>query len=94
VLLALWRVLEGMLRRVAVDHALPTDRLPSALLIPMLYDRGYVPFEAYEPLTDALYVHRRVSHGYEAADADLARAVHAVADALPAIIAENLQHAS
>jgi hypothetical protein len=93
-LLALWSVLEGMLRRVSVDREMPTDRLPAALLLPMLYDEGYLPFETYEPLSTAQNVHRRVVHGYDAAEGTLGEAVRAVADALPKILAENLQHAS
>jgi hypothetical protein len=93
-LLALWAVLEGVLRRSAADHDLPMERLPAVLLIPSLYDNGPMPFGAYEPLMAAEQVHRRVVHGYEVPEAELRAAVHAVADALPAIIAENLQHAS
>ncbi|MBV9108426.1 MAG: hypothetical protein JO306_03340 [Gemmatimonadetes bacterium] len=93
-LLALWSVLEGMLRRASVDHEMPTDRLPGALLLPMLYDEGYLPFETYEPLKAAQEVHRRVVHGYDAPEPKLTEAVRSVADALPKILAENLQHAS
>jgi hypothetical protein len=93
-LLALWSVLEGMLRRASIDHEMPTDRLPAALLLPMLYDEGYLPYETYEPLKAAQEVHRRVVHGYDAPEAKLAEAVRSVADALPKILAENLQHAS
>ena len=93
-LLALWSVLEGMLRRASIDHEMPTDRLPAALLLPMLYDEGDLPFETYEPLKAAQEVHRRVVHGYDAPEAKLAEAVQAVAGALPKILAENLQHAS
>src|SRR5262249_27421326 len=44
VLLALWSALEGVLRRIAVDEGMPTDRLPASLLIPALYDQGFIPF--------------------------------------------------
>lgn len=78
-LLGLWSSLEGVLRRIAVDNAIPVDLLPAASLIPALHDQGLIPREAYEPLMRALEVHRRVLHGYEAPDEEIGEAVRIVA---------------
>ncbi|HEX6751057.1 MAG TPA: hypothetical protein VF092_27455 [Longimicrobium sp.] len=65
-LVGLWCALEGVLRRIAVDHAVPVDLLPAASLIPILHDQGLIPAEAYQSLQDAREVHRRIVHGYDA----------------------------
>ncbi|HEX8243815.1 MAG TPA: hypothetical protein VF541_09975 [Longimicrobium sp.] len=77
-LLELWSALEGVMRRIAVDNTIPVDLLPAATLIPALYDQGLIPFDSYEPLKTALEVHRRVLHGYDAPEEEIAGAVRTV----------------
>ncbi|HSU14640.1 hypothetical protein [Longimicrobium sp.] len=93
-LLGLWSTLEGLLRRIAVDNAIPVDLLPAASLIPILHDQGLVPREAYEPLKMALEVHRRVLHGYEATATELTEAVKIVAAVLCELLPKPAERAA
>lgn len=93
-LLVWWTALEGVLRRIAVDENIPVDLLPATTLIPALYDYGLIPFHSYEPLMAAHEVHRRVRHGYGTPDEELAKAVHAVAEWLPALFPAAAERAA
>jgi hypothetical protein len=93
-LLWLWSTLEGILRRIAVDNELPVDLLPAASLIPILHDHGLVPREAYEPLKDALEVHRRVAHGYDTPEPEVTEAVRIVVDELRELLPKPAERAA
>jgi hypothetical protein len=93
-LLWLWSTLEGILRRIAVDNQLPVDLLPAASLIPILHDQGLVPRKAYEPLKTALEVHRRVLHGYDAPEPEIAEAVAIVACVLRELLPRPAERAA
>ena len=62
------------------------DRLPASLLINALYDRGLIPFDSREPLWKAMGVHRRVLHGYDAPEEEIAEAVRSVAEWVPQML--------
>jgi hypothetical protein len=93
-LLALWAVLEGVLRRTAVDEGIPIELLPASTLITALYDDGPLPYESYEPLKCAAEVHRRVRHGYPTADETVAEAVGAVSEWLPQMLPHAVERAA
>jgi hypothetical protein len=94
VLLALWSSLEGVLRRIAVENGIPVDLLPADALIPALHDQGLIPREVYEPLKAALLVHRRVRHGYEASEAEIAQSVRDVIDVLRQLLPRPVKQAA
>jgi hypothetical protein len=93
-LLALWAVLEGVLRRTAVDEGNPVELLPASTLITALYDDGPLPYESYEPLKRAHEVHRRVRHGYPTPDETVEEAVRAVSEWLPQLLPQAVERAA
>ncbi len=93
-LLALWAVLEGVLRRMAVDEGVPIELLPASILIPALDDYGPLPYGSYEPLKAAYEVHRRVRHGYGTPDEKVEEAVRAVLEWLPHLLPHAVERAA
>jgi hypothetical protein len=93
-LLALWAVLEGVMRRLAFDDGIPVDQLPATTLIPVLYDYGLIPFDSYEPLKAAHEVHRRVRHGYPTPEEEVAKAAGTVMEWLPALFPAAVERAA
>lgn len=93
-LVGLWSTLEGVLRRIAVEHSIPVDLLPAASLIPILHDQGLLPREAYQPLQDARQVHRRVVHGYDAPTDQVADAVRHVVYWVQALLPASIEAAA
>jgi len=93
-LLGLWASLEGVLRRIAVDNGIPVDLLPAASLIPALHDQGLTPWEAYQPLVDALEVHRRVAHGFEAPADEIDNSVRVVTKWVQALLPTPVERAA
>lgn len=93
-LLALWTALEGVLRRIAVDHGIPVDLLSASTLIPVLHDRGLIPKPSYEPLMAAHEVHRTVRHGFGAPDEQVAEALRTVSEWLPPLLPRPVERAA
>lgn len=93
-LLALWAVLEGVLRRLAVDEGILADLLPAPWLITAVYDYGPLPYESYLPLKRACEVHRRVRHGYATPDEKVEEAVRAVLEWLPELLPHAIDRAA
>lgn len=93
-LLALWSVLEGVLRRLAVDEGILADLDPAPKLIAAVYDYGLLPYKSYEPLQRAGKVHRRVRHGYATPDEKVLEAVHAVQEWLPQLLPHAVERAA
>lgn len=67
-LLALWAVLEGMLRLQAERASLPVERLPSPALIDYLYSHGEISMEQFDEVLLLLDVRNRVAHGFATPD--------------------------
>ena len=93
-LLVLWTALEGVLRRIAVDHAIPLDLLSPAALILALHDRGLIPKRSYEPLMCAHEAHRRARHGFGVPDEQVADAVSFVLEWLPRLLPRPVERAA
>jgi hypothetical protein len=68
-LLALWAVLEGMLRLQAERASLPIERLPSPALIDYLYSHGEISMEQFDEVLLLLDLRNRVAHGFTTPDA-------------------------
>lgn len=62
--LVAWGVMEAVLRRHAVDSALPIHRLPTSGLIQLLYTHGELPLEGYPPLMRLLEDRDRLAYGF------------------------------
>ena len=79
--LSLWVALEGMLRREAVETAIPIERMATRLLLAELYSYGDLGMEWYESARALLEVRDRVIHGFRIDDLEealprLLRLVH------------------
>jgi len=93
-LLALWAVLEGVLRRIALNNAVPVEMLPAYTLVGALHTYGLIPYESYQPLKAACEVHRRVRHGYETSHDQVSAAVKSVSEWLPTLMPTAAQRAA
>lgn len=71
-LLALWAVLEGMLRLQAERASLPVERLPSPVLIDYLYSHGEISMEQFDEARFLLDLRNRVAHGFVTPDVETA----------------------
>jgi hypothetical protein len=71
-LLALWAVLEGMLRLQAERASLPIERLPSSALINHLYSHGELSMDQFDEALLLLDLRNRVTHGFATPDVDKA----------------------
>jgi hypothetical protein len=78
-LLAAWSVLEGAMRRLGEENAVPVAQLSPRSMIAHLYSLGLLSLEQHRLLNQALPIRNAVAHGYsvEAADdaADVALAI-------------------
>jgi hypothetical protein len=79
--LSLWVALEGVLRRDAVETAIPIERLVTHVLLAELYSYGDLGMEWYDSARALLEVRDRVIHGFRIDDLDevvprLLRLVH------------------
>ncbi|HET7232718.1 MAG TPA: hypothetical protein VFJ16_22090 [Longimicrobium sp.] len=93
-LLALWTVLEGVLRRIAADDAIPLDLLPPDTLIRVTDEHRLIPRDSVVPLAAAHEVHRLVRHGFDASDDEIREAVRAVSAWLPALFPASVKRAA
>jgi hypothetical protein len=66
--LSLWVALEGMLRREAVETAIPVERLATRVLLDQLYSYGDLGMEWFESARALLEVRDRVIHGFRTDD--------------------------
>jgi hypothetical protein len=67
----LFAAVEGVLRKTAECADLPIERLPSALVVPHLYDHGTLSMEQYGRMLNALTLRNRVAHGFPASRDEL-----------------------
>jgi len=79
--LSLWVALEGVLRREAVETAIPIERMTTRVLLAELYTYGDLGMEWYDRARALLEVRDRVMHGFRIDDLDeavprLLRMVH------------------
>jgi len=79
--LSLWVALEGVLRREAVETAIPIERMATRVLLAELYTYGDLGMEWYDSARALLEVRDRVIHGFRIDDLDeavprLLRLVH------------------
>jgi hypothetical protein len=86
----LWATLEGILRKTAECEGLPIERLPTADVLPSLYDFGGLSMEQYDRLRTLLALRNRVAHGFGASRGELEAAVKELMD----VLAELLPHAA
>jgi hypothetical protein len=68
--LSLWIALEGMLRREAVETAIPIERMATRVLLDELYSYGDLGMEWYDGARALLEVRDRVIHGFRIDDLD------------------------
>ena len=93
-LLVLWTTMEGVLRRIAVDHEVPVDLLSASTLIPVLHDLGLIAEASHGSLMAAHEVHRRVRHGFETPDDVVTGAVRTVSEWLPRLLPQPVERAA
>jgi len=93
-LLSAWPPLEGVLRRIAVDAAIPVDLLSAETLIATLHDRGLIPAAAHDALTAAHEIHRLVRHGFGVPDAEAMEAARTVSVWLSALFPASIERAA
>lgn len=86
----LWATLEGVLRKTAECEGLPIERLPTAHVLPSLYDFGGLSMEQYDRLRALLALRNRVAHGFSASRDELEAAVKELMN----VLAELLPHAA
>jgi hypothetical protein len=86
----LWATLEGILRKTAECEGLPIERLPTADVLPGLYDFGGLSMEQYDRLRALLALRNRVAHGFGASRDELEAAVKELMD----VLVELLPHAA
>jgi len=59
-----WALVEGILRRRALDTGLPIHRMPTSALIKQLYSLGEISAADYETLLRSLETRNRLAHGF------------------------------
>jgi len=91
---SLWTAVEAVLRRLVVDHGIPVDLLSASSLIQVVHDAGVIPFAWYEPLKEAHEIHRRVRHGFDAPDQQVAEAVSVLTRWLSSRFPASLERAA
>lgn len=65
--LFLWSTLEGMMRRHAIETAIPVDRLSSLAMTNHLYSQGELSREQFHQIKELTSIRNRTAHGYREA---------------------------
>jgi len=90
----LWATLEGVLRKTAECAGLPIERLPTADVLPSLYDFGGLSTEQYDRLRALLALRNRVAHGFPASRKELEGGVKDLMDVLASLLPQAAERAA
>lgn len=90
----LWATLEGVLRKTAECEGLPIERLPTADVLPGLYDFGGLSMEQYDRLRALLALRNRVAHGFRVSRDELEAAVKDLMDVLAELLPRAAERAA
>jgi hypothetical protein len=90
----LWATLEGVLRKTAECEGLPIERLPTADVLPSLYDFGGLSLEQYDRLRALLALRNRVAHGFGASRDELEVAVKDLMGVLASLLPQAADRAA
>ncbi|HEV7588789.1 MAG TPA: hypothetical protein VGO40_11800, partial [Longimicrobium sp.] len=90
----LWATLEGVIRKTAECEGLPIERLPTADVLPSLYDFGGLSGEQYARLRTALVLRNRVAHGFGAGRHELEAGVKELMNILVELLPQVAERAA
>ncbi|BCL39105.1 hypothetical protein [Nostoc sp. MS1] len=63
--LFLWIIVEGALRKRAIDASIPVESFPTIVLLKYMYSLGELSFSQFEIIETCFVIRNRLEHGYK-----------------------------